>query len=101
MPPGCNSTLSSIYLALLCKSEYVKSYGYETILEPPLQELITLEIHGVYVPELARFVKGTVQSVIADNLGAHGLADFLESFSGEYFCRLCVGERLEIQTESV
>ncbi|KAI3352079.1 hypothetical protein L3Q82_020899, partial [Scortum barcoo] len=41
---------------------------------------------------LGEFVKGTVQSVIADNLGAHGIAGFIESFSGVYFCRFCTGE---------
>lgn len=46
-------------------------------------------------------MKGTDQSVIADNLGARGLAGFIESFSGKYFCRFYVGKRLEIQTESV
>ncbi len=76
---GCSSTLSSIYLAVLCKTEHVKSYGHSTILEPLLQELVTLESHGIYIPEIGRFVKGTVQSVIADNLGAHSLAGFIKS----------------------
>lgn len=45
-------------------------------------------------------MKGTVQSVIADNLGVHGLAGFIERFSGKYFCRFCVAKRLEIQALS-
>lgn len=79
----------------------MKSHGYGTVLEPLLQELVTLESHGVYIAELGRCVKGTVQSVIADNLRAHSLAGFIEGFSGEYFCRFCIGKRLEIQAESV
>lgn len=43
-------------------------------------------------------MKGTVQVVIADNLGAHGVAG-LESFSGEYYCRFCTGRSLDIQNE--
>lgn len=53
------------------------------MLEPLLQDLKTLEDHGVFVPLLGASLKGTVQSVVADNLGAHGIAGFTESFSGE------------------
>lgn len=35
------------------------------------------------------FIKGTVQTVIADNLGTHGFAGFVESFFTEYVCRFC------------
>lgn len=101
LPPGSHSALSSIYLALLCKSTDVKVYGYEKILEPLLQDLIILEKHGVFIAGLGEFVKGTVQSVIADNLGAHGIAGFIESFSGVYFCRFCTGERSDIQDKAV
>jgi len=37
----------------------------------------TLEQQGLFIPQLASFIKGTVQCV-ADNLGAHGLAGFVE-----------------------
>lgn len=87
LPPGSHSTLSSVYLALLCKSTDVKLFGYEHILEPLLQDLIILEQNGVFISGLGEFVKGTIQSVIADNLGAHGIAGYIESFSGTYFCR--------------
>lgn len=52
------------------------------------------EKHGVFVAGLREFVKGTVQSVIADNLGAHGIAGFIES-------RFCTGERIDIQDKEV
>ncbi|KAK0151230.1 hypothetical protein N1851_007633 [Merluccius polli] len=35
-----------------------------------------------FVPLLGKCVKGTIQVVAADNLGAHSIADFNESFSG-------------------
>ncbi len=70
-------------------------------LEPLLQDLIILEKHGVFIAGLGEFVKGTVQSVIADNLGAHGIAGFIESFSGVYFCMFCTGERIDIQDKAV
>lgn len=57
----------------------------------------TLEQEGVFIPLLGRCLKGTIQLVAADNLGAHSLAGFNESFSGGYICRFCTGTRTDIQ----
>lgn len=65
LPPGCHSSLSSIYLSLL---------------EPLLRDLAILESQGIFIAQLGDFVKGTIQCVVADNLGAHGIAGFIESF---------------------
>lgn len=43
LPPGSHSSLSSIYLSVLCKSEDVKTYGFNKVLEPLLEDLKTLE----------------------------------------------------------
>lgn len=51
--------------------------------------MITLEQVGVFIPLLGRCLKGTIQVVAADNLGAHSIAGFNESFSGGYICRCC------------
>lgn len=101
LPPGSHSTLTSIYLAVLCKSDDVKAYGYGKVLEPLLQDLSILEQHGVFISQLGQFVKGTVQCVIADNLGAHGIGGFVESFSGGSICRFCTGDKSEFQTKDV
>lgn len=39
LPPGSHSSLSSIYLSILCKSDDVKTYGYEQVFEPLLEDL--------------------------------------------------------------
>lgn len=52
LPPGSHSSLSSIYLAALCKSDDVKTYGFDKVFEPLVQDLKTLEELGVYVPQL-------------------------------------------------
>lgn len=84
LPPGPHSALSSIYLAVLCKSEDLGKFGYDKVLDPLLKDLVILEQRGVFITQLKECIKGTVNSVIADNLGARGLAGFVESFSGEY-----------------
>ena len=71
------------------------------MLDPLLHDLSTLEQNGVFVPLLGQSVKGTVQAVVADNLGAHGIGGFVESFSGEYFCRFCLGKSLDMQSNEV
>ena len=101
LPPGSHSALSSIYLSVLCKTDDVNTYGYDKIFQPLLQDLKTLEELGVYAPLLGESLKGTVFSVIADNLGAHSVAGFLQNFSGEYYCRFCTGTSSDIQVHSV
>ncbi|XP_026114794.1 uncharacterized protein LOC113093153 isoform X1 [Carassius auratus] len=101
LPPGLHSALSSIYLAALIKSEDVNEYGYSAALEPLIKDLVILEQHGIFVSKLGKCVKGTVQCVVADNLGAHGCAGFVESFSSAYVCRFCTASKPEIQTRDV
>lgn len=98
LPPGSHSVLSSIYLAVVCKSEDLRNFGYEQVLDPLLKDLVILEQRGVFISQLNECIKGTVNGVIADNLGAHGLAGFVESFSGEYICRFCTAKKSEIQS---
>ncbi|XP_026053335.1 uncharacterized protein LOC113039609 isoform X1 [Carassius auratus] len=95
------SALHSIQLALLCKVNTVKEHGYHEVLRPLIQDIATLEESGVYIERLAESVKGTVLYVAADNLGAHSLAGFQESFAADYFCRFCMCKQDNIQDKEV
>lgn len=99
LPPDFQSLLSSIHLAALINSNNVKVY--DKVLEPLTSDLITLEQNGVFVSKLGKILKGTVQCVVADNLGAHSIAGFVEFFSGRYICRFCTADRLDFQTKDV
>lgn len=79
LPPGSHSLLSSIFLAVLCKTDDLNKYGYDRVLSPLLHDMKTLEQEGVFIPILGRCLKGTVQAVVADNLGAHCISGFNES----------------------
>lgn len=101
LPVRLRSTLSSIYLSVLCKTVHIKEYGYSRVLEPLINDLELLEREGVFVQSLGSHVKGTVSYVSADNLGAHSLAGFLESFNVDNFCRFCLANRVDIQQRDV
>lgn len=101
LPASLQSSLHAIYLAVLCKSDDLKKYGYEQILHPLLHDVKSLEQDGLYIPLLGKCFKGTVQFVVADNLGAHSLSGLNESFSSGYICRFCTGTKADIQTNDV
>ena len=101
LPLKYRSSLTSINLAVLCKSVDVKKYGFSQVLEPLIKDLDTLETNGVFISKLGKHIKGTVQCVAADNLGAHSLAGFVESFSGHYVCRFCTGKHSDFQSKEV
>jgi len=95
------STLTSVYLALLCKATDIKRFGYAEVLKPLLDDIAKLEQDGILVPVLGKIVKGTVYCVVADNLGAHSVAGLVESFSGPYICRFCLGAHIDFQEKEV
>lgn len=101
LPSQYRSSLHVIQLALLCKVSDVRRCGYETVLAPLLKDLQILEQDGIFIEALGRCIKGTVFCVAADNLAAHGLAGFVQSFRGPYICRFCCGTSEEIQTAEV
>lgn len=95
------SSLSNTYLAALIHSEDVKCYGFESVLKPLIDDLITLQQEGLFIAKLGKTVKGFVHCVVADNRGAHSLAEFVELFSGNYVCRFYTAENVDIQTTEV
>lgn len=101
VPSELRSQLTSINLALLCKANDIKKFGYDTVLEPLLNDLITLEKEGIFFPTVGKNIRGTVFCVSADNLGAHSLSGLVESFTGHYICRFCIGDKSDYQQKKV
>ncbi|KAK7921877.1 hypothetical protein WMY93_008779 [Mugilogobius chulae] len=95
------SSLNAIQLALMCKVNTVKECGYSEVLHPLLQDLVHLEKSGVYVERLGSSIRGTVLYMAADNLAAHSLAGFQESFVSDKICRFCMATKDEIQNNEV
>nr|XP_055032090.1 uncharacterized protein LOC129420928 isoform X1 [Misgurnus anguillicaudatus] len=101
LPAKNVSSLHTIQLALLCKTNVVRQHGYSKILHPLIEDLKCLEQQGVFVEQLGSCVRGSVLHVLADNLGAHSLAGFQESFRVNHPCRFCLATREDINMKEV
>lgn len=77
IPATLRSTLSFIFLTILCRADDVKQYGYPKVLEPFLRDLKILEDEGIFVPCLGKNLKGTAFCVVADNLRAQSIGETL------------------------
>lgn len=98
--PNYRSSLHAIQLAVLCKTSVVKEHVYGKILHLLIQDLVTLEEQGLYLQQLGASIKGTVLYVAVDNLAAHFLAGFYESFTANHMCRF-MATRDEMQVSEV
>lgn len=58
--------------------------------DPLLKNVAILERDSIYISSVGQNVKGTVLSVVADNLGAHSISGLVENFSGPFICRFCL-----------
>lgn len=101
LPAKCRSAMHTIQLALLAKVVDLQKYGYATVLAPLVRDFQILEQDGVFIESLGTNLKGTIFCVCADNLAAHGLGGFVESFRGEYVCRFCLATNQQFQENEV
>ncbi|XP_040924480.2 uncharacterized protein LOC114846307 isoform X1 [Betta splendens] len=97
-PPKLNSCLVNIHLCALFHAQDIKTYGFDTILEPIINDLKVLETDGIEVPVFKSPVHGSIVQVTGDNLGLHGLFGLVESFSARNCCRFCVIDKSDFQT---
>lgn len=102
LPQHLLSKTCNIFLVGLWYASYAKRYGYNRILQPIFMQLQQLESDNglaVNVNGETRAVHGILGLFSADNLGAHSLFGFVESFSANYPCRFCLAHKDEIQVK--
>ncbi|XP_061192283.1 uncharacterized protein LOC133200514 [Saccostrea echinata] len=99
LPPKFRSQLYCIQLVVLCMSHTLRNNGYSCILEPLINDLHVLENEGIVISKGNQnyTLYGTVSVTIADNLGAHSLGGFMESFNTLRNCRFCFISRDDMQ----
>ena len=91
--PSLRSALKSIFLLAVARSPTIKANGIDSILKPFLEDLKTLYEVGITVQFAGKdeVWKGALLAFLADNLAAHELGGFKESFSfARRFCRSCL-----------
>lgn len=94
--PAYRSALNSIFLVAVAKSTTIKENGIDAILKPFIEDLKTLTNDGIEVTfnHKKEIWKGALLIFLADNLAAHELAGFKESFSfSRRFCRSCLADK--------
>ena len=103
IPPEHRSTLNHIQLCVLCRSNDLLYFGQEAILKVFLQDVALLEEHGIFIESLGSHLRGTVSYLSADNLAAHSLGGFQESFGPNVNkpCRYCLIDRVEMRDSTV
>ncbi|KAK6316931.1 hypothetical protein J4Q44_G00123310 [Coregonus suidteri] len=97
-PPKFNSILVNIHLCALIHTQDLKTYGFDSILEPIVSDLKVLETEVIEVPVFSGRIHGSIVQVTGDNLGIHYLFGFVESFSARYCYRFCLTEKVDFQT---
>ncbi|XP_074107789.1 uncharacterized protein LOC141533032 [Cotesia typhae] len=89
LPSHLNSNLNHIHLLALCYNYDIKQFGISPVLDVIVKDIKILESKGIYVDSLNSIVKGTLVSLSCDNLGCATLLGMNESFSSNYYCRIC------------
>ncbi|CAD6223409.1 GSCOCG00011750001-RA-CDS, partial [Cotesia congregata] len=92
-----NSNLNHIHLLALCYNYDIKQFGISPVLDVIVKDIKILESKGIYVDSLNSIVKGTLVSLSCDNLGCATLLGMNESFSSNYYCRICTISKTDAQ----
>ncbi|XP_030833875.1 uncharacterized protein LOC764597 isoform X1 [Strongylocentrotus purpuratus] len=91
------SQVDQMQLVLLCKEKTVKQFGQEALFSKLVGDLKKLEQEGISVN--GNLLKGSLLAILGDNLGAHFIGGFCESFNAENYCRFCLRTKTQIREE--
>jgi len=92
LPSQYSSLLENIFLVQLINSSDRTYFGNEKCFRHIIQELNYLSNKGIVIRDSngsEHIVYFVVIALLGDNLGLNGLLGFNESFSSDYFCRIC------------
>jgi hypothetical protein len=100
LPAHYRSNIDHIQLVLLCREEDTKlKNGMDKALRRLMTDLKYIETTGIVVVEGIQ-LKGSVISLLGDNLGSHVIGGFTANFStSQYFCRYCLISRSDFHKE--
>ena len=99
--PQYRSSLKSIYLVAIAKSQDITRYGIDVFLRPFIEDLKRLYIDGIAVKigPVSKTYHGALLAFLADTLAAHLVGGFKGSMSFAYrICRTCMITKEAAQT---
>ena len=101
LPPQLLSSLKSQFLLAVYKADDAKTYCFNAILRPIVEEIKCLETNGIRItsPDFQGVVKCTIAQVVGDNLGLNAILGYIESFSGHHVCCWCSVERTVLNND--
>lgn len=91
LPPECCSILKNIFPILLFESWARPYFKNEATFAPLVDVLKKLENNGIIIKssEEDKKIYFVLALITGDNLGLNGVVGMVESFSANYFCRIC------------
>ena len=97
LPPKLASLLENIFLAQFIFSSDHKEFKNEKCFKYLIEELKFLANEGISitVDGEEKKVYFAVLGILGDNLGLNTIFGFMESFSSDYFCRICRASKFE------
>ena len=102
--PQFRSSLRPTQLVAIARSEDIKQFGINAVLEPFVRDLTTLTNDGINisVDGIDYHYKGALLAFLADNLASHSIGGFKESMSFAFrFCRSCMTTHAKSQRHFV
>lgn len=99
IPSHRQSSLNTLFLALLFHSSDRVKFGNNIIFKPLIDEINYLRDTGIYINTdvFNGILTLELGVLVGDNLGIHSIAGFVESFSSNYPCRVCKLRKNEIK----
>ena len=100
LPSVYNSCYANVHLLALSYSADLKMYGFDPVVEKFIAEikrLSTVGFSGAFPLIGTRQIYVSLGQVACDNLALNSLFGFIESFSVDYFCTMCICTQDEIQ----
>ncbi|CAF1328031.1 unnamed protein product [Rotaria sordida] len=91
VPDSFRSMLQCIHLAAICYSKYLDNdEKIRKFYDPIVKELNDLQLTGLTINTFNSQLLFSFSAIAADNLAAHNVAGFQQTFSSGNFCRRCL-----------
>ena len=103
LPHIHNSCFANVHLLALCNMLDIKVHGYRPVLERFVAEINHLQrvgFSGTFPVIGSKQVYVGLAQVSCDNLALNGLFGFIECFSADFFCTICLATQSDIQSKT-